>query len=142
MSAPESLTYKGDAALAGASSRPAWRRQSFDPRLIWLAPIIALIGYLTIPPILTVLYASLQSDFLSDESTWTLAHYVEHFTTARHLEVILNSLLYAAGTMTFATCNGALLAFLFTHTDVPLRRYLFVLGMLPFLIPGLLNTFA
>src|SRR5262249_53510876 len=54
----------------------------------------------------------------------------------------LNSLLYAGGTMAFATCTGALLAFLFTHTDVPLRRYLFVLGMLPFLIPGLLNTFA
>jgi len=140
VSAPDSVAYRGGDALAAPRSRLAWR--SFDPRLIWLAPVIALIAYLTIPPILTVLYASLQSDFLSDDSTWTLAHYVDHFTTARHLEVILNSLLYAAGTMTFATCTGGLLAFLFTHTDVPLRRYLFVLGMLPFLIPGLLNTFA
>jgi iron(III) transport system permease protein len=142
MNTQDSVACKGSGALAGSRGRLAWRWPSFDQRLIWLGPVVALIGYLTIPPVLTVLYASLQSDFLSDESHWTLAHYVEHFTTARHLEVILNSLLYAGGTMAFAIFNGAVLAFLFTHTDVPLRRFLFVLGMLPMLVPGLLNTFA
>jgi len=142
MSAQDSLACKGGDALPDSHSRPASWWQSVDPRLIWLAPVVVLIVYLTIPPILTVLYASLQSDFLSDDSQFTLAHYVEHFTSARHLEVILNSLLYAGGTTAFATVNGAILAFLFTHTDVPLRRHLFVLGMLPFLMPGLLNTFA
>src|SRR5436190_4271973 len=101
MSAQDSLACKGGDALAHSPGRFASWWQSFDQRLVWLVPVVALIGYLTIPPILTVLYASLQSDFLSDESHWTFAHYVEHFTTARHLEVILNSLLYAAGTTAF-----------------------------------------
>src|SRR5436309_1364662 len=106
MSAQDWLAYKGGDALADPHSRVSSWVQGFDQRLIWLTPVVALIGYLTIPPVLTVLYASLQSDFLSDESHWTLAHYVEHFTTARHLEVIRNSLLYAGGTMAFATLNG------------------------------------
>ena len=139
MRAPDSLAVEGG-DVAGYRSPRTW--PGVDQRLIWLVSVVGVVGYLTIPPILTVLYASLQSDFLSDESHWTLAHYVEHFTTARHLEVIFNSLIYAGGTMTFATFNGAVLAFLFTRTDVPLRRYLFVLGMLPMLVPGLLNTFA
>ena len=139
MSSQGSLACNGSDAVMWYCRRCAGRLLSLDQRLIWLAPIILLIGYLTIPPILTVLYASLQSDFLSEESHWTATHYVEHFTNSRHLAVILNSLLYASGTTAFATFNGAALAFLFTHTDVPLRRYLFVLGMLPMLVPGLLN---
>jgi iron(III) transport system permease protein len=142
MTAPGSLAGEGRSAFADANRRWTWRGPDLDQRLLWLAPVVVLIGYLTIPPILTVLYASLQSDFLNDDSYWTIAHYVEHFTTARHLEVIFNSLIYAGGTMAFATFNGMVLAFLLTHTDVPLRRYLFVLGVLPMLVPGLLNSFA
>lgn len=142
MRAPGALAGESGGAVIDAHRRWAWRWPDLDQRLLWLAPVIILIGYLTIPPILTVFYASLQSDFLNDDSYWTLAHYVEHFTTARHLEVIFNSLVYAGGTMAFATFNGMALAFLLTHTDVPLRRYLFVLGVLPMLVPGLLNSFA
>jgi iron(III) transport system permease protein len=141
MSTQDALATSRDAVIVGPRGLGAWRPR-FDRRLIWLAPVVGLIGYLTIPPIFTVLYASLQSDFLADDSYFTLDHYVEHFTTARHLEVIFNSLIYAGGTMLLATCSGAVLAFLFARTDVPLRRHLFVLGMLPMLIPGLLNTFG
>ena len=109
--------------------------RGFDQHLILLAAALGLLGYLTIPPILTVFYASLQSDFLGDDSRWTLSHYVELFGTAVHQGIILNSLIYAGGTMAFATFNGAALAFLFVRTDVPLKRFLFVLGMLPMLVP-------
>ena len=124
---------------AGPTRRHA---RGFDQHLILLAAALGLLGYLTIPPILTVFYASLQSDFLGDESRWTLSHYVELFGTAVHQGIILNSLIYAGGTMAFATFNGAALAFLFVRTDVPLKRFLFVLGMLPMLVPSLLNSFA
>src|SRR5439155_18352956 len=119
-----------------------WGRGGFDQRLILFAAVLGLIGYLTIPLILTVLYSSLQTEFLADESGWTLAHYGDLFGTARNLGTIRNTLIYAGGTMVFATLNGAVLAFLFSCTDVPLRRSLYVLGLLPMLVPGLLNSFA
>src|ERR1700740_508566 len=117
----------------GRRSRLGSWRLPFDQPPIVLAATLGSIGYLTIPPILTVFYASLQSDFLGDESRWTLSHYVELFGTAANRGIILNSLIYAGGTMAFATFNGAALAFLFMRSDVPLRRFLFVLGMLPML---------
>jgi iron(III) transport system permease protein len=142
MSMQDALAGMRSPVVAGHAGVASWRVHGLDAREIGLALVAALIGYLTVPPILTVLYASLQSDFLADDSRWTIAHYVALFSTARRLDIILNSLVYAGGTMLLATLNGAVLAFLFTRTDVPLRRALFVLGILPMLVPGLLNTFA
>ena len=90
---------------AGRTRRHA---RGFDQHLILLAAALGLLGYLTIPPILTVFYASLQSDFLGDESRWTLSHYVELFGSAVHQGIILNSLIYAGGTMAFATFSNLL----------------------------------
>lgn len=113
-----------------------------DSRAIWLAIVVLLIAYLTLPPIATVLVASLQSGFLSADSTWTTAAYTAILTDPTYLELMRNSLVYALGTTLVATTLGALLAWLLMRTDAPLKPFIFMSASLPFFIPGLLNTFA
>jgi iron(III) transport system permease protein len=111
-------------------------------KTICFALVTGLIAYLTIPPVATVLVASLQSDFLSPSAHWTLQSYADMVSSAANYRMLLNSLVYAAGTTFFTTAIGAFLAWLCMRTDVPLRKFIALTAVLPFVIPGLLNAFA
>lgn len=139
--------YPGVAlSLAGVTTARRWRaslrRPQIDGRAICLGVTILIIGYLTIPPIATVFVASFQTAFLSPGSEWTLQNYVENFTDAAYVHLIVNSVIYAAGTTVVATSLGAALAWLLMRTDIKFKTFIFLSASLPFFVPGLLNTFA
>jgi iron(III) transport system permease protein len=118
------------------------RAGGLTPKTLSLAAILVLVAYITIPPVVTLIAASFQSDFLSATSYWTIENYLQTFTEPATFRMLVNSLIYASGTTFFATSIGATLAWLFVRSDAPFRRFIFLTAMLPFVIPGLLNTFA
>src|SRR5262249_7991181 len=86
--------------------RRTWR-DFLEPRYITLAIAAIAVAYLALVPVGTMVYASLQSDFLGfTPSTWTLHNYAHVFTDAGFGQLVLNSFVYAAATAVVCTVVG------------------------------------
>ena len=77
---------------------------------------------------------------LTDDGELTLAHLTDAYGADLLGEMAWNSVWFAAGTTLIAVPLGAALAFLVVRTDIPFRRTLFALAVLPMLVPGAVNT--
>lgn len=97
-----------------------------------------IIAYLALVPLITLLAASFQSNFLGSNSAWTVSHYLHTLSDKIFYHLFANSLIYAAGTTTVAMTLGVGLGWLYTRTDVPMKRFGFITVMIPFIVPGIL----
>src|SRR5882672_11182536 len=122
--------------------RRSWR-DFVEPRYITLAIAAIAVAYLALVPVGTMLYASLQSDFLGfTPSTWTLHNYVRTFAEAGTGSLIANSFIYAAATAIVSTVIGFGLAWLVVRTNTPAKAFARVAALIPLIVPGILNTVA
>lgn len=123
-------------------SRRTWR-ELLEPRYITLAVAGLAVAYLALVPVGTMLYASLQSDFLGFEpSTWTFQNYVDTFTAPGFGRLVFNSFLYAGLTAIFCTIVGFGLAWLVVRTNTPAKGFARFAALVPLIVPGILNTVA
>jgi iron(III) transport system permease protein len=76
----------------------------------------------------------------TDDDGLTLAHFTDAYGTDLLADMAWNSVWFAAGTTLLAVPLGAALAFLVVRTDIPLRRTIFALAVLPLLVPGAVST--
>ena len=76
----------------------------------------------------------------TDDDGLTLAHLTDAYGADLLGEMAWNSVWFAAGTTLLAVPMGAALAFLVVRTDIPFRRTLFALAVLPLLVPSVVNT--
>jgi iron(III) transport system permease protein len=122
--------------------RRNWR-ELVDARYITLAVAGLAVAYLALVPIGTMLYASLQSNFLGvGPSTWTFQNYVNTFTAPGFGTLVFNSFVYAGLTAIVCTVVGFGLAWLVVRTNTPLKGFARVAALVPLIIPGILNTVA
>lgn len=122
--------------------RFAWR-DLLEPRRITLAVAGLAVAYLALVPVGTMLYASLQTQFLGATSgTWTFQHYADTFTAPGFGQLVLNSFGYAAATALLSTAVGFGLAWLVVRTNTPAKAFARVAALVPLIIPGILNTVA
>src|SRR5215475_12122275 len=122
--------------------RRTWR-DFVEPRYITLAIAALAVAYLALVPVGTMLYASVQSDFLGfTPSTWTLHNYVKTFSAPGTGSLIANSFIYAASTAIASTVVGFGLAWLVVRTNTPAKAFARVAALVPLILPGILNTVA
>ena len=122
--------------------RRTWR-DFVEPRYITLAIAAIAVAYLALVPVGTMVYASLQSDFLGfTPSTWTLHNYPKVFSEAGTASLIANSFIYAAATAIVSTVVGFGLAWLVVRTNTPAKAFARVAALIPLIVPGILNTVA
>ena len=76
----------------------------------------------------------------TDDDGLTLAHLSDAYGADLLGEMAWNSLWFAVGTTLLAVPLGAALAFLVVRTDIPFRRTIFALAVLPLLVPGVVST--
>jgi iron(III) transport system permease protein len=76
----------------------------------------------------------------TDDDGLTLAHLTDAYGADLLGEMAWNSVWFAAGTTMVAVPLGAALAFLVVRTDIPFRRTIFALTVLPLLIPSAVST--
>src|SRR3954468_23052163 len=92
---------------AGTPVRGRTWRDFLEPRYVTLAVAALAVAYLALVPVGTMLYASLQSDFLGTvPSVWTLQNYVNTFTADGFGTLVLNSFVYASATALVAVVIG------------------------------------
>jgi iron(III) transport system permease protein len=120
----------------------AWRAL-LEPRYLTLAVAAIAVAYLALVPIGTMVYASLQTDFLGlTPGRWTFHNYVNTFTAPGFGELVYNSFLYAGSTAIVCTVIGFGLAWLVVRTNTPAKTFATIAALVPLIVPGILNTVA
>jgi iron(III) transport system permease protein len=126
-------------------SRPlggGWR-QLINVRYLTMAVAAVVVAYLALVPVCTMVYASLQSNFLGvGPSSWTLSNFARTFTTAGFGTLVANSFIYAAATSAVCIVVGFGLAWLVVRTNAPFKGFARAAALVPLIIPGVLNTIA
>lgn len=115
-----------------------------DPRYITLAVAGLAVAWLALVPVGTMVYASLQTNFLglTGGSSWTGRNFVSTFTADGTGELIFNSFVYAGATAAVSVVVGFGLAWLVTRTNTPGKAFARLAALVPLIIPGILNTVA
>jgi iron(III) transport system permease protein len=123
-------------------SRVGWRR-FLNGRYIALAAASIIVAYLALVPVCTMIYASLQTQFLGfGPSTWTLQNYAKTFTSPDFGSLVANSFVYALATSVVCIVIGFGLAWFVVRTNAPCKAFARAAALVPLIIPGVLNTVA
>jgi iron(III) transport system permease protein len=131
-----------DPSPAPADARLGWRRL-VNGRYLTLALASVVVAYLALVPVCTMLYASLQTQFLGiGKSSWTLHNYTKTFSSDGFGSLVLNSFAYAIATALVCIVIGFGLAWFVVRTNSPCKNFARAAALVPLIIPGVLNTIA
>lgn len=133
---------RSEATPPAPTARLGWRR-FVNGRYITLTIASLLVAYLALVPVCTMVYASLQSNFLGIGAThWTLGNYSRTFTEDGFWPLVANSFGYAVSTAVVCIVVGFGLAWFVTRTNAPFKTFARAAALVPMIIPGVLNTIA
>jgi iron(III) transport system permease protein len=103
-----------------------------------LALLIIVVGV----PLVMIVLMSLRTGFPGEGGPLTLANFVAVYSTPGTYKVLLNTLLFASGTVVVALSFAVPLVWLLTRTDLPFKGTIYVLMTVGILIPVFLRTIA
>ncbi|MEE9549706.1 MAG: iron ABC transporter permease, partial [Candidatus Binatia bacterium] len=106
------------------------------------AGLMALLIVAVGAPVAMVVLMSLRTGLPGEGGPLTLDNFVEVYADPGTYEVLLNTLLFAVGTVTVALLFAVPLVWLLMRTDLPLKRTIYVLMTVGILIPVFLRTIA
>lgn len=118
------------------------RRLKFSGSSLFAAGLMALLIVAVGAPVAMVVLMSLRTGLPGEGGPLTLANFVEVYADPGTYEVLLNTLLFAVGTVTVALLFAVPLVWLLMRTDLPLKRTIYVLMTVGILIPVFLRTIA
>ncbi len=93
-------------------------------------------------PLLMVVLMSLRTGFPGEGGPLTLANFVAVYSTPATYRILLNTLLFAAGTVVVALVFAVPLVWLLNRTDIPFKNTIYVLMTVGILVPVFLRTIA
>lgn len=115
-------------------------RLAVRPQLFFVALAATLIAYLTLIPLVMLLYGSLKSGPPGVPGALTLRNYLALFENWRLPGALLNSLIFSAGSSAVAFAGGLYLAWMTERTNAPWRGALYTCVLVPMIVPGILTT--
>lgn len=127
---------------AGNGVLDRMRRLKFSGSSLFAAGLMALLIVAVGAPVAMVVLMSLRTGLPGEGGPLTLVNFVEVYADPGTYEVLLNTLLFAVGTVTVALLFAVPLVWLLMRTDLPLKRTIYVLMTVGILIPVFLRTIA
>jgi iron(III) transport system permease protein len=112
---------------------------SFDKRYLWVALLIVILGWLTVVPIVRLVVGSLSD---AETGDFTLANYTRVYSASSTWDLLSNSLLFALGSCMVSFVIGSALAWIIERTDTPLRRFFYIVAVVPIIVPGIVTAIA
>ncbi|MFQ5850018.1 MAG: ABC transporter permease [Candidatus Binatia bacterium] len=109
---------------------------------LFAAGLLVLLLLVVGAPVTMVLLMGLRTGFPGEGGPLTLANFVEAYTDLGTYEILLNTLLFAVGTVAVTLLFAVPLAWFLMRTDLPLKRTVYVLLTVGILIPVFLRTIA
>ena len=119
------------------------RFDSSGPALWLFVPIALVAGYLVIPPLLFIIYASLTPSMTSQVHGLTLANYRNILgATSDFKALVWNSIVFSVGSAAWALLFGTVIAWLAERSNAPFRSLAYVSAFVSFAVPGLIKVFG
>ncbi|MGH7829474.1 MAG: ABC transporter permease, partial [Candidatus Binatia bacterium] len=109
---------------------------------LFAAAMFLLLAALVGVPVFMVILMSLRTGFPGEGGPLTLANFVEVYSDPGTYEILLNTLLFAAGSIAVCLFFTVPLVWLLTRTNIPLKKTIYVLLTVGILIPVFLRTIA
>ncbi|MEX2451545.1 MAG: iron ABC transporter permease [Rhodospirillales bacterium] len=108
-----------------------------------LTGCILLVFYLAILPLFMLLYGSVRSAPPGDTGAFfTFKNYFEAYFDLDFYRLTLNSILFSLGSCFLTLLIGSYLAWVSERTNTPFKKMFVILALIPFIIPGILNTIS
>ena len=129
-----------DAATGGTRSLvgpPTVISASRTPLPLVAAALLLLLVVFVVWPVLRVLVAS-----LTGPTGLTLAHYAEFFSSWRLVRILVQSLVVSAVSTVITVAVALVLAYSVTRTDIPGKRFVSLMSLLPLISPPFLVSLA
>jgi iron(III) transport system permease protein len=113
-------------------------RRFATPRTLVIGTVVVVAGYLVIVPLYFLLH-----DTFAGPGGFTLDGFARAYgANSQAGEMLLNSVVFAAGSAALALTLGASLAYIQVRTDAPFKRLTFAVALVPLIIPGIQYTVA
>src|SRR5690348_407739 len=109
---------------------------------IFAGGILTLLVIMVGVPLLMVVLMSLRTGFPGEGGPLTLANFITVYSAPSTYKILLNTLLFAFGTVIVGLAFAVPLVWLLNRTDVPLKNTIYVLMTVGILIPVFLRTIA
>ena len=93
-------------------------------------------------PLLMVVLMSLRTGFPGEGGPLTLANFAAVYSTPATYQILLNTLLFASGTVLVTLVFSVPLVWLLNRTDIPFKNTIYVLMTVGILVPVFLRTIA
>ena len=108
------------------------------------AGTVGTIVYLVLGPMIFLLWSSFRSALPTpaDPGTYTLDNYVFAYTSPTTYHLFLNTIVFVAVSTSIAVVVAFAFAWLIERTDIPAKRTLFMLILLPAAVPSMLMAMA
>lgn len=117
-------------------------KAKLDLRWVLLIGIAAVVVYLTLIPVLMVIYGSFQDGPPGVQSAFTTKNYVKAFSNPNLYRSTLNSLVFALGGGSLAFAIGCFLAWITERTNSPLKGFIYASVFTEIMIPGILESIS
>ena len=109
---------------------------------IFAGGLLVLLAVIVGVPVAMVVLMSLRTGFPGEGGPLTLANFISVYTDRGTYEVLVNTVLFATGTVAVTLLFAVPLVWILMRTDIPLKKTIFVLLTVGTLIPVFLRTIA
>lgn len=118
-------------------------RRRLSGKIFMVAACTAVVFYVVLGPMCLVIISSLKAtkDKLPFEPTpFSFHNYVQAYLDPSTYALLLNTVIFAGGTMTVGIILAVFFAWLVERTDMPGRNVIYTLMLIPMAMPGLLTS--
>jgi iron(III) transport system permease protein len=127
-------------ALRTSSARRRRKKSSTGHKLAFIV-LLAIFGYLVVPPVLLMLWTSVTpGGEIGDVQNVTLSPYLEVLTQPQFWDLAANTLIFALGGTLGAMIIGVSMSWLVARTDVVGKPLAYAVAFLGFAVPGMLKV--
>ncbi len=109
---------------------------------IFAGGLLTLLVIMVGVPLIMVVLMSLRTGFPGEGGPLTLANFIAVYSAPSTYKILLNTLLFAFGTVIVGLAFAVPLVWLLNRTDIPFKNTIYVLMTVGILIPGFLRTIA
>lgn len=104
---------------------------------------VIVVMFITFIPLVFLLYQTFFTpEYAGHAARFTLKNYGNVFTDPATLTVLKNSAVFALGSAVLASIVGGAMAWVTERTHTPGRQWMYLVNMVPLILPGILTTMA
>lgn len=127
-------------SLVIGESFPKKKKRSLSGEKVALAICFIIVLYLVLPPLISMIWTSLNPDNASGINSLSLRAFEDIFNNSKLWQLIGNTFIFAIGSTLGGVIFGSLMAWLVARTDAPCKKLAYAVTFVGFAVPGMLKV--